>query len=300
MDSLTHALVAAILVYALGLPQLMPFAVLGAVVIDTDILFSLFFRHHPSLYLFIHGGIAHSLTGTIVMSVLAYAGISLAALAGFISLAVITGAGPAGLAAVLAGAFLHLAMDLPATPGIPLLAPFSDRKYSLGILPGPSLLLMGISLFFLIWMVLGVVTLAEGMVAYAAIFGAFLLVRVVAYLMVHRRVHGTTRVVPSINPLRWLVISGTAVEWMVRDYRIGHEMTNPVHYPKFKNTSPEEATPYLALPEIQRLKYYSYIVTAEKEGSAITFSDPLRVSGRIFYPPHFKQVRIAEGVQAAA
>ena len=160
----------------------MPFAVLGAVVIDTDILFSLFSRHHPSLYLFIHGGIAHSLTGAIVMSVLAYAGISLAALAGFISLAVITGAGPAGLAAVLAGAFLHLAMDLPATPGIPLLAPFSDRKYSLGILPGPSLLLMGISLFFLIWMVLGVVTLAEGMVAYAAIFGAFLLVRVVAYL----------------------------------------------------------------------------------------------------------------------
>ena len=85
MDSLTHALIAAILAYALGFPQLLPFVVLGAVIIDADILFSLLSRHHPSLYLFIHGGIAHSFAGAVVMAVLAYAGIALVTLTGFIS-----------------------------------------------------------------------------------------------------------------------------------------------------------------------------------------------------------------------
>ena len=46
-----------------------------------------------------------------------------------------------GFAAVLAGALLHLAIDVLACPGIPLLAPVADRKYTMGILPGPSILL---------------------------------------------------------------------------------------------------------------------------------------------------------------
>jgi hypothetical protein len=36
-------------------------------------------------------------------------------------------------------------------------------------------------------------------------------------------------------------------------------------------------------------------MTSEKKEGAIIISDPLRVSGRLFYPPHFKQVRIATG-----
>ena len=48
---------------------------------------------------------------------------------------------PAAFAAVLAGAYLHLGLDSLACPGLPLLAPCSDRKYTVGLLPGPSLLL---------------------------------------------------------------------------------------------------------------------------------------------------------------
>jgi inner membrane protein len=293
VDSLTHALVAAILAYALGFPQLLPFVVIGAVIIDTDVLFSLISDRHPPLYLFTHGGIAHSLAGAVVMSVLAFVGIALAVLAGLIDPAILVRAGPSGFAAVLAGAFLHIGLDLPACPGIPLLAPASDRKYGLCILPGPSLLLMATSLVFLIWMALGVVALAGGMFAYAVILGAFLSVRVVAYLVAHTNIRGAGRAVPAINPLRWLVIGGTADVWTVRDYRIGVGICDPVVYPKFRNTDPDEVAPYLALPEVQRLRYHSYIVTAEKEGDAITFSDPLRVSGRIFYPPHFRSIVIS-------
>lgn len=290
MDSLTHALVAAILAYVLGFPQLLPFAVLGTVIIDTDVLFPLISDRQPSLYLFTHGGIAHSLAGAVVLSVIAFAGMNLAVLAGLIDPAVLVRAGAAGFAAVLAGAFLHIGLDLPACPGIPLLAPVSDRKYALCVLPGPSLLLMATSLFFLIWMALGMVTLAGGMSAYAAIFGAFMFVRVIAYLVAHTHLAGAGRAVPTINPLRWLVIGETADAWTVRDYRIGIGMSESVNYPKFRKTSPDEIVPYLALPEVRRLRYHSYIMTAEKEGDAIIFSDPLRVSGRIFYPPHFRQI----------
>ncbi|HVP96310.1 metal-dependent hydrolase [Methanoregula sp.] len=298
MDSLTHALVAAILAYALGLPQILPFFVLGAVIIDADILFSFFSRRHPSLYLFIHGGIAHSLAGAVAMAVLAYTGILLAAASGVISPAVIAGAGPAGAGAVFGGAFLHLVMDLPATPGIPLIAPVSDRKFSLFALPGPSILLMGVSLFFAIWMALGVVTLAEGMAVYAAIFCTFLLVRAAAFLASRPALRGAVRAIPQVNPLRWLAIYDHADAWEVQEYRIGFgRVGSAAVYPKFTQMSEKEAASYLALPEVRRLRYHSYIVTAERSGEMITFSDPLRVSGKIFYPPHDKQVRIPAGKQ---
>jgi inner membrane protein len=300
VDSLTHAVVAAILAEALDLPQLLPFVVLGAVIIDADILFSFFSRHQPSLYLFIHGGIAHSLAGAVAMSALAYAGITLATLAGFTNSAMSWGAGVTGFLAVLAGAFLHLAMDLPATPGIPLLAPASDRKFALFILPGPSLLLMAASLFFVVWMALGVITLAEGMVAYAAIFCVFLLARLVAFLVSRPGLGGAVRAIPQVNPLRWLAIYHHGNVWVVQEYRIGSGCVGHTVYPKFTNISENEVAPFLALPEVRRLRYHSYIVTAERDGDLITFSDPLRVSGRIFYPPHYKQVRIPGGRPAAA
>ncbi len=203
--------------------------------------------------------------------------------------------GPAGFAVVLAGAFLHIAMDLPATPGLPLLAPASDKKYALFILPGPSIFLMAVSLFFLIWMALGVVTLAEGMVAYGAILVLFLLVRFAAFLVSRPALRGTMWAIPQVNPLRWLAIYESGDAWTARDYRIGLGMTDPVSYPEIQKYKPERGRPCSALPEVQRLRYHSYIVTAEKEDGSIIFSDPLRVSGRIFYPPHFKQVRIAYG-----
>lgn len=292
MDSLTHALVAAILAYAAGFSHLLPFFVLGAVIIDADILFSLFSRNNPSLYLFIHGGIAHSLPGAFIMSALAYAGIGLATVAGLISPAQSFGAGPAGAAAVLAGTFLHLAMDLPASPGIPLLAPKSDKKYALFVLPGPSLLLMAESLFFLIWMALGVVTLAGGMAVYMAIFCAFLLVRAIAFALTRPALQGAMLTLPQPDPRRWLALYDRGEAWEAREYRLGKGCVASTALPKYRDTSAAEVAPFLALPELRRLRYHSYLVVAEKENGALVFSDPLRVSGRIFYPPHYRKVRL--------
>ncbi|ABS56806.1 membrane-bound metal-dependent hydrolase [Methanoregula boonei 6A8] len=291
MDSLTHALVAAALAYAAGLPHLLPFFVLGAVIIDADVLFSLFSRNTPSLYLFIHGGIAHSLTGAVVMSALAYAGIVLATIAGLIPPALSFGFGPAGAAAVLTGAFLHLAMDLPASPGIPLLAPHSDKKYALFVLPGPSFLLMALSLFFLIWMALGVVTFAGGMAAYMAIFCVFLLVRAIAFCLSRPELRDVMLVLPQPDPRRWLALYDRGEAWEVKEYRMGRGSGASMVWQKYRGTTAAEIAPYLALPELKRLRYHSYLLTVEKENGALVFSDPLRVYGRIFYPPHYKQVR---------
>lgn len=292
MDSLTHALVAAILTYALGFPEFVPFVIIGAVIIDADVIFSIFSNPHPSLYLFVHGGIAHSVAGVVAMSAFAYTGIGIAALAGLVSPAWFFGAGVFGFAAVLAGGFLHIAMDLPATPGIPLLAPFSDKKYALFILPGPSLTMLGVSLFFLIWMALGVVTLAGGMAVYMAIFAAFLLARFIPFLISRPGLRGMANVIPQVNPLSWLAIRDRGDTWEVGMYRIGNGMNAPAVFPKFRDTSEAEVASYRTLPEIKRLMYQSYIVTAKKSDGTLILCDPLRESGRLFYPPNFKRVTI--------
>ena len=289
MDSLTHALVAAILAYAIGLPQYIPFVLIGCVIIDADVLFGLFSKNSPRLYLFVHGGISHSIIGVLVMSASACAGIFLAALTGFVNPAALT---PAACAAVFAGGFLHIAMDLPASPGIPLFAPKSDKKYALFILPGPSLILLAASLFFLVWLALGAVTLAGGMAAYAAVFCAFLLVRYIAFLLSRPELKGAFLVLPQPDPRRWLAMYNDEDEWSVVEFRLGKGFGNPAEYPKYTWTDEKEVAPYLARPEARRLLYTSYVVTAKKEGTNLVLSDPVRESGRIFYPPQFKRVTL--------
>jgi len=290
VDSLTHALAAAILAYVLGFPQYIPFVVIGAVIIDVDVLFGLISSRHPQLYLFVHGGIAHSIIGVFVMSALACAGIGLASLAGLVNPAVLT---PAACAAVFAGGFLHIAMDLPASPGIPLFAPKRDKKYALFILPGPSLVLLAASLFFVIWLALGVVSLPEGMAVYAAIFFAFLLVRSAAFFLSRPELRGAFLVLPQMDPRQWLAIYDDDDEWSVVGFRLGKGFGDPTEYPKYTWTNPKEVAPYLSLPEARRLLYTSYVVTAKKEGDTLILTDPVRKSGRLFYPPHFKRVAIA-------
>jgi len=85
VDSLTHALTAAVFAYILGIPELLPFLVLGAVIIDADIFFSRVSDSNPRLYLFTHGGMAHSIGGAVGVAVLAWVGIALATLAGAVT-----------------------------------------------------------------------------------------------------------------------------------------------------------------------------------------------------------------------
>lgn len=292
MDSFTHGLTAAVLAYALGLPQLLPFAVLGSVIIDADVLFSRVSDGNPSLYLFTHGGIAHSIAGAVVMSALAWAGIALAALAGILPPAIPAPAAPVAFAAVLGGAFLHIGLDTLACPGLPLLAPLSDTKYTAGILPGPSLLLFAVSIAFLVLIALGAIGFPGMILPYAAIIFAFLAVRLAAFGLVRVKMHAAGRAVPSMSPLRWLVIRETPDAWMVGEYRMGKGMTEPTVYRKYQDTTAEAVAPYLEVPEARRVRYHSYITTAEKEGSALVIADPLRTSRAVFYPPHFTEVRI--------
>jgi inner membrane protein len=289
VDSLTHGLTAAILVYALGLPGLIPFAVAGAVILDADTFFARVFDTRPSLYLFTHGGIAHSLAGAAVMALPAWAVAALVAPAVPFFPAV---AALVAFAAVVGGALLHIGLDTLACPGLPLLAPWSDRKYTLGLLPGPSLLLFGVSIAVLAGMALGAISFQGMILPYVAIIGAFLGVRLAAFGFVRVRLHGAGRAVPKVSPLRWLVIRETPDAWITGEYRMGHGMTGPAVYPKYRNTTADAAAPYLEIPEIKRVRYHSYITTAEREGTDLVIADPLRESGAFFYPPHFKRARI--------
>lgn len=296
MDSLTHALTAAVLAYTLGLPQLLPFVVLGAVIIDADIFFSRVSDSNPRLYLFTHGGCAHSLGGAVVMAVLAWAGIALATLAGMITPALPAPAGLIAFAAVLGGAFLHIGLDTLACPGIPLFAPFSDTKYTAGILPGPSMLLAVTSIVFLIGMGLGVISFPGMILPYVAIICAFLAVRLAAFCGVRAvfraDLHGNGRAVPMISPLRWLLIGETPDAWTVREYRTLRGTTEPMIFLKYRHTTAEAVAPYLIVPEVRRVRYHSYITTVEQEEADLVVADPLRKAGLIFYPPYFTEVRI--------
>ncbi len=57
MDSVTHALAAASLFLGLGRPELVPFAIVGSVLMDIDILLMRFPEKNPRYYVFTHGGV---------------------------------------------------------------------------------------------------------------------------------------------------------------------------------------------------------------------------------------------------
>jgi inner membrane protein len=271
----------------------LPFIVLGAVIIDADIFFAWISDRYPSLYLFTHGGCTHSIAGAVVLSVIAWTAAAFVQVTGFMHTELPVHAAPVAFAAVLAGALLHIGLDTLAVPGLPLLAPFSDRKYTVGLLPGPSILLMAVSLFFVIWVGLGEVDLPAMIFPYAAVIAAFLAIRLTTFCIARTDLRGKGWAIPTINPLRWLVIGETPEVWTVGEYRLGKGMGETEYLMKYRSTSAGETASFLMLPEVRRLRFHSYIVTAEKVGDDIIFSDPLRESGRIFYPPHYSRVRVS-------
>ena len=68
MDALSHALITVIIFLAAGsTSSLIPFAVIGAVIVDADIFFSIISDRIPELYIFTHGGFAHSIHGAVAV-----------------------------------------------------------------------------------------------------------------------------------------------------------------------------------------------------------------------------------------
>lgn len=290
MDALSHALIVTILFSSTGLSSLLPFAILGTVILDADIFFPIISDTTPSLYLFTHGGIAHSIFGAVVLSALAYLIIIGISIAGVIPSVLYPGSGIVAFAIILAGAFLHLSIDVLACPGIPILAPFSDTKYSAGILPGPSILLMGSAIAVLVFIISGRAPVLATLAVYAMVVIIYLVFRAAAFLFAAAILPG--RRVPTINPFRWLVITVNDTGYSVRYYSALRGFTNGEVFEKYLNTNPGEVKNYFNMPEVRRLVFNSYITIAERNGATLIISDPLREKGYIYYPPKFKRVRI--------
>lgn len=288
MDALSHALIVIIILLALGLPGFIPFAVIGAVIPDADIFFPLISDRSPRLYLFTHGGIAHSFAGAVVLSVLGFLIIGGIRATGLVSSPIFAGYGIAAFAFILGGALLHLFIDLLACPGIPILAPFSDRKYTLGILPGPSLLVMVAAVGISVPIVVNSVPIISGLTLYAAIVVLYLACRMGFFLFAAVLLQG--RRVPMINPFRWLVITENDAAFTIRHYTVfgGYHAGEVIE--KFRNTDAREVAPYLGIAEVRRVRFYSSIMTVEKVGSSLIFCDPLREKGYLSYPPAFRRI----------
>jgi inner membrane protein len=255
---------------------------------DADILFSWISDRTPSLYLFSHGGITHSLAGAIVLSLLAYVTVIFLSAAGVIS------AGAAsvvyGFAAVLAGALLHIAIDISAVPGIPVLAPFSDRKYSLGILPGPSLLLFIAAFVLVMEVALSMATFSSAIELYGIVVVVYITVRAGMFLAVGIQLPG--RKIPSVNPLRWLVILEDATAYRIRTYTLFQGYSEETVFEKFKNTDARDLFAVSLFPEVRRFLFFSYVVTAERNGPVLILADPLREKGLLSYPSKYKRIEV--------
>ncbi|MCX6689495.1 MAG: metal-dependent hydrolase [Methanoregula sp.] len=288
MDALSHALITYILFTAPGLSPLIPFAILGAVIPDADIIFPAISDKTPSLYLFTHGGIAHSIFGVFVLSLLSYGAAGLLAAAGIIPTGVFTAAGVYGVAAIFAGALLHVAIDVTACPGIPIIAPFSDRKYTLGILPGPSVLLAGVALGVVVVTLLSLLPFSFAIMLYGGTVIIYIAVRLGVFLIADVKLSG--RKIPSINPLRWLVVQEDESSYKIRYYTPFRGYSDEVIFEKFRDTDARELAGVLKSPEVRRFLFHSYIVTAERSGSVLTLVDPLREKGYLYYPLKFKRV----------
>jgi inner membrane protein len=197
------------------------------------------------------------------------------------------------LGAGLLGAGLHLSLDLLAYPGIPLLFPVMARKYTLGIFAGPSAAILAISILF-VGCTLADACGASGGLLYAGAVLGYIGLRVLlkGYMVVARQ----GRTIPTINPFRWLVIRETETEYIVDGWTVGRGATWTRRYPKRVGISAEEMARIDQLPEVRRLVFTSYIVTAERSGGIIRLRDPLRAEGIIWYPPHYAEVTLPESV----
>lgn len=289
MDSVTHAFFVAGILTFLGRPDLILFGVMGAVMIDSDILYSKISDRSPSLYVFTHGGFTHSLAGALVVAGATSAGILMIASARLVPSLTLAGISTAAIGAVFLGSFTHVALDYLAYPGIPVLYPVTDRKYTLGVFAGPSPVMMVVSWVYLILLILGAASLA----ALPFWFGIFLLVAAVfTVLKIFMALTLKGESIPTFNPFRWYEIRETADSFIFRCISLIRGSCGEKEFLKSRDVTIRDMGRSDGVPEVKRLKYYSYFTTAERDGDAIVIRDPLRDEGIIFYPQSYKKIRI--------
>jgi len=304
VDSLTHALVIAIVLSLAGRPDLIPYGVVGAVLIDVDVLFNGFSDRDPRLYIFTHGGFTHSFFGAFLVALFA-------AIPAFLlsNVVLIAPFGIATLGAIMAGALSHVMIDYLAYPGIPLLYPLSDKKRTLGILGGPSVFIMLASVAYIASMAAGlaridmpwlfiaffalVVALSAGSKTWMA-FSLLLFAGANSSRNPSVRIPVKTkgRTIATINPFKWAVIEDTPDAYLYYQCDLLGRRSMAETYAKYRGITPAEAGKNDGMPEVRRLRYHSYIVTVEMDDGSITYRDPIREKGHIWYPPYYKKLCI--------
>ncbi len=289
MDSITHAFAIAIPLLLVGNTILVPFAVIGAVIPDIDALFFFVSDNDPSWYIFTHGGITHSILGAALLSLAAFIILYLLSCSSwfgrFFPEKVTLMAG----FAILAGAMLHIFLDYLAYPGIPLLWPFSIEKFTLGIFPGPSYLILIASLILLSL----ILTQRAGTgvyQGYMVVFFAIILIYAGVAFYANAETEG--EVIPTMNPSRFITIEETEGFFVVRPYAILHGNGAETLYRKYTNITSAEVAGIAMMPEVERLCYHSYIVIAERREGSIVLRDPLREEKIFRYPFEYSFLEI--------
>jgi inner membrane protein len=291
MDIFTHAVAILVILFATGNARLIPFGVLGAVIIDIDMAFHSLARRNPTLFLLFHGGFTHSIFGAAILSILALGTAFVLSSAGFLPDAIPGAIIIPAFACVLAGAWLHLFLDYLASPGLPLLYPLTEKRYGLSLFPMPVYLLITI---------LGLVSLpvifAGGLTQeFAEVYGAICIGIIVISSGMKWFVHGKThgRSFPTLHPFQWIVIREENPSYSVMVYDMLRGAIRERTFEKYRNITPSEVQRYDSLPELRRHRYFSYISTVEKNGSEITFHDPVREEGLISFPPWYPSVTVS-------
>ncbi|HMA05585.1 MAG TPA: metal-dependent hydrolase [Methanomicrobiales archaeon] len=290
MDIFTHAAAILVILFASGNAVLIPFGVLGAVIIDIDMAWFLIPRRNPSLYILHHAGCSHSFLGATVLSVISFVTTLALSSAGWLRGTIPGGILVPALVAMLSGAYLHLFLDWLAAPGLPLLYPLTEKRFGLAMTPMP--------LYFLITVLsLGIlgVTLFPGLTmelaeVYGATFAGIILVSGGMKWLVHRKAPG--RSYYTFHPFQWIVIREENPSYTVVVYDMFRGVIRELDFEKYRNIGAEEARRYDG-PELRRHRYFSYISTVEKKGSEIIFHDPVREEGLISYPPWYPSVTVS-------
>jgi inner membrane protein len=303
VDSFTHAITLGIILHAAGMPELTVWGVLGAVILDLDVALFPFSDPHPSLFIFSHGGITHTLIGTAAISVATF----------FIFRRIfssrlvqdrllpcfpqmkdyVPGNSPSiALFAVMAGAFLHLGLDCCASPGLPLLYPVSLHKHTLGMLSGSSMVLFAMSLILVGLLLSGRIT-PRHLKIYGILFLVILLFS--AGMKLHISTVSTGKSIPTLNPFSWLIIEENDTAYRVEEYEVFEGISSETTIGKYQNISPVEVEQIMLLPETRRLYYFSYLTVMEKNSTTVKIYDPLRKNQTIWYPPYYTTVELPNG-----
>jgi inner membrane protein len=263
-------------------------AVFGAVIPDIDILLIRFTNRHPEMYIFTHGGFTHSISGCLFLCTIAFLPFSMVwqVISGS---SAVTEQTTLVLGAMVIGALTHVFFDFLAYPGIPLTYPLTDTKMTAGIFPGPPLPLFALSLFTLVWSVLGA---APGLVLslFSVLFCLYTGVMVALKVVAAIRIPGRT--IPTLNPLHWLALEISTSTCTIRKWDLIHGPGDKRVYQRHQGVTGSDLAGMMNLPEVRRMVYTSYAVVASGTEDRVTLRDPVRSDGFIPYPPWFLELEV--------